>query len=123
MRRNIRHYSPKKHFGKATKRRRAINFEKQNPYSLDARIVERKVKKSMQFFREFRNEKAPMENNKIIMQFFRVKIYIVAILGTLSEILARFDKWSLYSDKKFVSAYLVSNVLTTNSYYSTGRQS
>lgn len=115
MNRNIRRYSPRKHFGKATKRRKPINFEKQNPHSLDGRIIERKVKKTMRLFRKFRNEKSPRENNKFIRKCLRLKFYIMAIIGTVAEILIRFDKWSLCGNKGFANAYLVSSVMTTNS--------
>lgn len=119
MRHNIRRYSPKKHFGKATKRRRPINFEKQNLYSLDRRIIEKKVGRSMRIFRKFRNEKDPMENNKIIMKFFRLKFYVIAILGNIGEMLLYFEKW--FYPKKGLS-YMIANAMVENTYITARRR-
>jgi len=93
MPQKVTRFSAKKNLGNRSKKRKPINFAKNNQYSLDSRIIRRRVEKDMRLFAKHRKRMLPKPvmrlQEKIIRElcgFYRRLLGIGAAIAGLNRL-------------------------------------
>lgn len=103
----IRRFSAAKNLGRRQRKRKRINFEKNNPYSLDSRIIKNKVRKDMHLFQKHNRITLP-RRTKGFLEIILCKLllalrYALGICVVIREM-------ELFAEKHNIQCYQVAVV-------------